>query len=128
MTGRDFTQVLAGGPERKVPFEPLEDGVEDEVSVRVDLEAAGGMRLVLRRLAEAGLLRESPTVTGRSLLEETRDAAEAIGILIKVGKVRLKSVSQEATVLKKGTTGTPRTFFGWCSTSRRRATSRGCAR
>ena len=45
----------------------------------VDLERAGGMRLVLRRLAEAGLLRESPTVTGRTLLDETREAEEAAG-------------------------------------------------
>ena len=45
----------------------------------VDLEQAGGMRLVLRRLAEAGLLRESPTVTGRSLLEESAGAEERAG-------------------------------------------------
>ncbi|MSQ37919.1 MAG: dihydroxy-acid dehydratase, partial [Chloroflexi bacterium] len=43
----------------------------------VDLHRAGGIRLVLRRLAEAGLLNESaPTVTGRSIGEEARAAVE----------------------------------------------------
>ena len=43
----------------------------------VDLHRAGGIRLVLRRLAEAGLLNEgATTVTGRTIGEEARAAVE----------------------------------------------------
>ncbi|MEC3980511.1 dihydroxy-acid dehydratase [Amycolatopsis sp. H20-H5] len=46
----------------------------------VDLDAAGGSRLVARRLAEAGLLDEGQlTVTGRSLGEEAAGAGERAG-------------------------------------------------
>ncbi|TNE88124.1 MAG: dihydroxy-acid dehydratase [Deltaproteobacteria bacterium] len=45
----------------------------------VDLERAGGMRLVLKRLDEAGLLRPSPTVSGKTLAEEASSAREAEG-------------------------------------------------
>lgn len=45
----------------------------------VDLEQAGGLRLVLQRLQDAGLLRDSPTVTGRTLAEEAAEASEATG-------------------------------------------------
>ena len=45
----------------------------------VDLEQAGGMRLVLKRLADAGLLKDSPTVSGRSLLDEAAEAEEQAG-------------------------------------------------
>lgn len=45
----------------------------------VDLEQAGGLRLVLQRLKDAGLLRDSPTVTGRTLAEEAAEASEAAG-------------------------------------------------
>ena len=45
----------------------------------VDLHRAGGAGLVARRLFEAGLLQDTPTVTGRSLAEEARRAAEAPG-------------------------------------------------
>ena len=42
-----------------------------------DLDAAGGIRLVARRLLEGGLLHGNvPTVTGRTLGEEVRDAPE----------------------------------------------------
>jgi dihydroxy-acid dehydratase len=44
-----------------------------------DLERAGGVRLVARRLAEAGLLADSLTVSGRGLLEEVKDAVETPG-------------------------------------------------
>ena len=44
-----------------------------------DLERAGGVRLVARRLAEAGLLRDSLTVSGRGLLAEVKDAVETPG-------------------------------------------------
>ena len=43
----------------------------------VDLQRAGGIRLVLRRLADAGLLNEgAATVTGRTIGEEARGAVE----------------------------------------------------
>lgn len=43
----------------------------------VDLQRAGGIRLVLRRLADAGLLHEgAATVTGRTIGEEARGAVE----------------------------------------------------
>ena len=46
----------------------------------VDLHRAGGIRLVLERLAEAGLLNEgAPTVTGRTIGEEARAAVETAG-------------------------------------------------
>ena len=47
--------------------------------VASDLERAGGMRLVLFRLAEAGLIQDGPTVTGRTLFEETELARETSG-------------------------------------------------
>ena len=44
----------------------------------VDLQRAGGIRLVLKRLADAGLLNEdAATVTGRTIGEEARAAVEA---------------------------------------------------
>jgi dihydroxy-acid dehydratase len=45
----------------------------------VDLERAGGVALVARRLFEAGHLTDGPTVTGRSLREEAMAAAETGG-------------------------------------------------
>jgi dihydroxy-acid dehydratase len=45
----------------------------------VDLEAAGGVALVARRLFEADLLIDAPTVTGRSLRDEAMAAAERPG-------------------------------------------------
>lgn len=42
-----------------------------------DLFSAGGTALVAQRLAEAGLLEDGPTCTGRSLLAELADAHEA---------------------------------------------------
>ena len=44
-----------------------------------DLARAGGSRLVARRLVEAGLLKNAPTVTGRTLFEEAKAAAETPG-------------------------------------------------
>jgi dihydroxy-acid dehydratase len=44
-----------------------------------DLEQAGGARLVGRRLADAGLIKDGPTVNGRSLLDELAAADEAPG-------------------------------------------------
>ncbi|HVY40066.1 MAG TPA: dihydroxy-acid dehydratase [Polyangia bacterium] len=45
----------------------------------VDLDRAGGVRLVARRLLEAGFLKDSPTVTGRSLFDEVKEAHELPG-------------------------------------------------
>ncbi len=44
-----------------------------------DLERAGGARLVARRLREAGLLRDSLSVTGRTLFAEANEASETAG-------------------------------------------------
>lgn len=44
-----------------------------------DLERAGGSRLIAQRLLEAGLLKDAPTVTGRTLHEEARQAEEKPG-------------------------------------------------
>jgi dihydroxy-acid dehydratase len=41
-----------------------------------DLDRAGGVRLVARRLHEAGLLKDSPTVSGGGLLDVVKDAQE----------------------------------------------------
>ncbi len=43
------------------------------------LYAAGGARLVTRRMAEAGKITDAPTVTGRSLFAEAAEADEAPG-------------------------------------------------
>ncbi|MES1210103.1 MAG: dihydroxy-acid dehydratase, partial [Pseudomonadota bacterium] len=45
----------------------------------VDMDRAGGVRLVARRLLEAGLLKDSLTVSGRSIVEEVKDAEELPG-------------------------------------------------
>jgi dihydroxy-acid dehydratase len=47
--------------------------------VAVDMERAGGERLVAKRLMEAGVLKDSPTVSGRSIFDEARDAKETAG-------------------------------------------------
>lgn len=44
-----------------------------------DLYAAGGMRLFGRRLMEAGLIEDAPTVSGRPLFDELSDASETPG-------------------------------------------------
>ncbi|MEM8988278.1 MAG: dihydroxy-acid dehydratase [Pseudomonadota bacterium] len=47
-----------------------------------DLFAAGGARLVGRRLMAAGLIADAPTITGRSLFKECADAEETPGQLV----------------------------------------------
>jgi dihydroxy-acid dehydratase len=44
-----------------------------------DMTTAGGMRLLGKRLEEAGLLEDSLTVSGKNLFEEIRDARETPG-------------------------------------------------
>jgi dihydroxy-acid dehydratase len=44
-----------------------------------DMTAAGGMRLLGKRLQEAGLLEDNLTVSGKSLFEEIRDVRETPG-------------------------------------------------
>ncbi|HZS37740.1 MAG TPA: dihydroxy-acid dehydratase [Polyangia bacterium] len=43
----------------------------------VDLHRAGGVALLVRRLLDAGLIADAPTVSGRSLAEEAADARES---------------------------------------------------
>ncbi len=45
----------------------------------VDLHRVGGVAIVVRRLAAAGLLEDAPTVTGRSLFEEAGAVHESAG-------------------------------------------------
>lgn len=45
----------------------------------VEMSKAGGTALVARRLMEAGLLKDGPTVTGRSLFDEVKNAQEQPG-------------------------------------------------
>lgn len=47
--------------------------------VAPDLERAGGERLVAKRLLDAGLLQDSPTVSGKSLFTEARESKETPG-------------------------------------------------
>ena len=44
-----------------------------------DMEKAGGMRLLAKRLIDAGLMHDGMTVTGRTLFEEVKDAKEEAG-------------------------------------------------
>ena len=44
-----------------------------------DVDRAGGLRLLVRRLLDGGLLTDQPTVSGRSLAEEAEDASETEG-------------------------------------------------
>jgi dihydroxy-acid dehydratase len=44
-----------------------------------DVDRAGGLRLLIQRLFEGGLLKDSPTVTGKTLAEEAASAGETAG-------------------------------------------------
>jgi dihydroxy-acid dehydratase len=45
----------------------------------IDMTRAGGVRLLIRRMLEAGLVRDAPTCTGRSLADETAGARATDG-------------------------------------------------
>lgn len=45
----------------------------------VEMEAAGGMRLTAQRLRQAGLIHDTPTVSGKTLFEEAASARETEG-------------------------------------------------
>jgi dihydroxy-acid dehydratase len=72
LTIDDFDAIAAKTP-------TLGDMVPGGRFMAADLERAGGVRLVAQRLAQAGLLRDSVTVSGRGILAEAADAKETAG-------------------------------------------------
>ncbi|HXT99144.1 MAG TPA: dihydroxy-acid dehydratase [Polyangia bacterium] len=77
----------------------------------VDLDRAGGVRLVAKRLFDAGLLKDNPTVTGIGIVEEAKKAEETKGqeVVRPVGKplsprggfaIMRGSLSPEGSVVK----------------------------
>jgi dihydroxy-acid dehydratase len=72
LTIDDFDAISAKTP-------TLADVVPGGRFMASDLERAGGIRLVAARLAQAGLLKDSMTVSGRTILAEAADAKETAG-------------------------------------------------
>jgi dihydroxy-acid dehydratase len=72
LTIDDFDAIAARTP-------TLGDMVPGGRFMAADLETAGGIRLVAARLAEAGLLKDSLTVSGRGILAEAAEAKETPG-------------------------------------------------
>jgi dihydroxy-acid dehydratase len=72
LTLDDFDLIAAKTP-------TLADMVPGGRFMAADLERAGGVRLVGRRLLEAGLLKDSMTISGRGILAEVKDAEETAG-------------------------------------------------
>jgi dihydroxy-acid dehydratase len=72
LTIDDFDAIAAKTP-------TLGDMVPGGRFMAADLEKAGGIRLVAARLAKAGLLQESLTVSGRGILAEAAEAKETAG-------------------------------------------------
>jgi len=72
LTLDDFDLIAAKTP-------TLTDLVPGGRFMAADLDRAGGVRLVARRLLEAGLLKESLTVSGRSITVEVKNAEETAG-------------------------------------------------
>jgi dihydroxy-acid dehydratase len=104
LTLEDFDVISARTP----TFTDLKPGGQ---FFAVDLERAGGVRLVAKRLLEAGLLQESLTVNGRSIVEEAEHAVETTGqeVVRPVGKplsprggfaIMRGSLSPEGSVVK----------------------------
>jgi dihydroxy-acid dehydratase len=44
-----------------------------------DVDSAGGLRLLIKRLLDGGLMKDQPTVSGRTLAEEAAEAEETAG-------------------------------------------------
>ena len=95
--------LLAIAREAGIPPEEFNIDLFDEVSratpviadlkpagrfMAPDMTEAGGARLLGRRLMEAGLIQDAPTVTGRSLFESFADATETPGqeVILTVDK------------------------------------------
>src|SRR5262249_27397604 len=72
LTIDDFDAIAAKTP-------TLGDMVPGGRFMAADLERAGGVRLVAQRLAQAGLLKDSITVSGRGILAEAAEAKETPG-------------------------------------------------
>jgi dihydroxy-acid dehydratase len=72
LTIDDFDAISAKTP-------TLTDVVPGGRFMAADLERAGGIRLVAARLAQAGLLKDSMTVSGRGILAEAAEAKETAG-------------------------------------------------
>jgi len=72
LTIDDFDAIAAKTP-------TLGDMVPGGRFMASDLEKAGGIRLVAARLAKAGLLKDSMTVSGRGILAEAAEAKETPG-------------------------------------------------
>jgi dihydroxy-acid dehydratase len=72
LTLDDFDAISAKTP-------TLTDIVPGGRFMAADLERAGGIRLVAARLAQAGLLKDSMTVSGRGILAEAAEAKETAG-------------------------------------------------
>jgi dihydroxy-acid dehydratase len=72
LTIDDFDAIAAKTP-------TLADMVPGGRFMASDLERAGGVRLVAARLAQAGLLKDSMTVSGRGILAEAKEAKETPG-------------------------------------------------
>jgi len=72
LTIDDFDAISAKTP-------TLADVVPGGRFMASDLERAGGIRLVAARLAQAGMLKDSMTVSGRGILAEAADAKETPG-------------------------------------------------
>jgi dihydroxy-acid dehydratase len=72
LTIDDFDVISAKTP-------TLADVVPGGRFMASDLERAGGIRLVAARLAQAGMLKDSMTVSGRGILAEAADAKETPG-------------------------------------------------
>jgi dihydroxy-acid dehydratase len=72
LTIDDFDAIAAKTP-------TLADMVPGGRFMASDLERAGGIRLVAARLAQAGLLKDGMTVSGRTILAEAAEAKETPG-------------------------------------------------
>jgi dihydroxy-acid dehydratase len=72
LTIDDFDAIAAKTP-------TLGDLVPGGRFMAADLERAGGVRLVAQRLAQAGLLKDSMTVSGRGIVAEAAEAKEVAG-------------------------------------------------